>query len=57
MATNIKDCYDIIEADNKSSSKLSVFHQMRFVARNQKIKQLVGNNDFGEIFSRIRLCT
>lgn len=50
MATNIKDCYDIIEADNKSSSKLSVFHQMRFVARNQKIKQLVGNNDFGEIF-------
>ena len=50
MATTLEDCISIIEADNKSSSKLSVFHQMRFVPRNKKIKQLVSNKDFGEVF-------
>ena len=50
MATTSNDCARIIEADRKSSPKLSVFHQMRFVPRNQKIKEMVVNNQFGNIF-------
>lgn len=51
MATSKKDAEMMIEAAEKSGTKLMIGHNQRFVTSHQKAKQLIENGEIGKIYS------